>query len=564
MKAGRFLSIETFRLRENQIFLALTVLIGIFGGLSAVLFTLAIEGTKHVLFGSAPSALRLVAVPTLVSLVTGFLLAKFFPEARGSGLPQVEAAYHLNNGVIPGRVIFGKFLTGALCVGSGHSMGREGPSVQIGAGIASVFGRWLKLPPQRVRSLIPIGAAAALSAAFNTPVAAVLFALEEVMGDMNAALIGSTVVASVTAVIIERSILGEETLFRVPAYHLAHPAELIGYAILGIVGGIVSLTFTQGLLCTRGLFRRMPAWTRTLQPAMGGLAIGIMLLFVPQVMGVGYQYVDQALDGALALRMLLLFCGAKLVATIVSYSSGNAGGIFAPSLFLGAMAGGAVGIGMHALAPFPTGDPGAYALVGMGALFAGIIRAPMTSVFMIFELTQDYQILVPLMVANLIAYAIATRFQPKPIYHALLEQDDIHLPGPASRFAAGTIRAGDIMNPVPLFIPEDSSVDHASKLIANEPSDVFLVGSQRKINGMVSRQAIEEARRAGPAEAPLAPLVVSSWAHVHADHSLELALQRFRESLGLLPVVSRGEATRVEGVITLETILEFVRKSPQE
>ena len=529
-----------------------------------MLFTLAIEGTKHVLFGSAPSALRLVAVPTLVSLVTGFLLAKFFPEARGSGLPQVEAAYHLDNGVIPGRVIFGKFLTGALCVGSGHSMGREGPSVQIGAGIASLFGRWLKLSPERVRSLIPIGAAAALSAAFNTPVAAVLFALEEVMGDMNAALIGSTVVASVTAVIIERSILGEETLFRVPAYHLAHPAELIGYAVLGIVGGIVSLMFTQGLLRTRGLFRRMPAWTRTIQPAMGGLAIGIMLLFVPQVMGVGYQYVDQALDGALALRMLLLFCGAKLVATILSYSSGNAGGIFAPSLFLGAMAGGAVGIGMHAIAPFPTGDPGAYALVGMGALFAGIIRAPMTSVFMIFELTQDYQILVPLMVANLIAYAIATRFQPKPIYHALLEQDGIHLPGPASRFAAGTSRAGDIMKPVSFFIPEDASVQQACNLIADKPWDVFLAGTSNRIAGIVSRRDIEEASRDGRAEVSITSLLAPDWAHVHADHSLELALQRFRETPGLLPVVSRGEATRVEGVITLETILQFVRKTPQE
>jgi CIC family chloride channel protein len=564
MKRGKFLSVETFRLRENQIFLALTVLIGVFGGLSAVLFTLAIEGTKHVLFGSAPSALRLVAVPTLISLVTGFLLAKYFPEARGSGLPQVEAAYHLENGVIPGRVIFGKFFTGALCVGSGHSMGREGPSVQIGAGIASLLGRWLKLSPERVRSLIPIGAAAALSAAFNTPVAAVLFALEEVMGDMNAALIGSTVVASVTAVIIERSILGEETLFRVPAYHLAHPAELIGYAVLGIVGGIVSLMFTQGLLRTRGLFRRLPAWTRIIQPAMGGLAIGIMLLFVPQVMGVGYQYVDQALDGALALRMLLLFCGAKLVATIISYSSGNAGGIFAPSLFLGAMAGGAVGIGMHAIAPFPTGDPGAYALVGMGALFAGIIRAPMTSVFMIFELTQDYQILVPLMVANLLAYAIATRFQPKPIYHALLEQDDIHLPGPASRFIAGTSRAGDIMTPARFFLSEDLSVGEAGRAIGDHSWETFLVGSKKKIAGLVTRHDIEEAIRAGRADASLKSLLAPEWAHVHPDHSLDLALQRFRQTPGLLPVLSRGEATRVEGVITLETIIEFVRRTPQD
>src|SRR5258708_10389011 len=185
------------------------------------------------------------------------------------------------------------------------------------------------------------------------------------------------------------------------------------------------------------------------------------------------------------------------------------GGIFAPSLFLGAMAGGAVGIGMHAIAPFPTGDPGAYALVGMGALFAGIIRAPMTSVFMIFELTQDYQILVPLMVANLLAYAIATRIQPKPIYHALLEQDDIHLPGPASRFAAGTSRAGDIMKPVPLFIPENSSVDQALALIANEPSDSFLVGGQNRIAGIVRRHDLEEAARGGTTGIPLAPLMIS-------------------------------------------------------
>jgi CIC family chloride channel protein len=252
------------------------------------------------------------------------------------------------------------------------------------------------------------------------------------------------------------------------------------------------------------------------------------------------------------------------VATIVSYSSGNAGGIFAPSLFLGAMAGGAVGIGMHAIAPFPTGDPGAYALVGMGALFAGIIRAPMTSVFMIFELTQDYQILVPLMVANLLAYAIATRFQPKPIYHALLEQDGIHLPGPASRFAAGTSRAGDIMTPARFFLSEDSSVGEAGEAIGDQSWETFLVGSQTKIAGLVTRRDIEEAIRAGRTDASIKSLLVPQWAHVHADHSLDLALQRFRQTPGLLPVLSRGEATRVEGVITLETIIEFVRRTPQD
>jgi CIC family chloride channel protein len=351
---------------------------------------------------------------------------------RGSGVPQTEAAFHLHDGVIPARVPLGKFLLGVLCIGSGHSMGREGPSVQIGAGLASTLGRWFQLPPGRVKELVPVGAAGALAAAFNTPVAAVLFALEEIIGDMNATLLGSTVVASVASVSVERSILGNEPLFRVPAYHLVHPAELLAYAALGVIGGVISVVFCKGLLGLRRVFLDMPPATRILQPAIGGLAIGALLLVVPQVMGVGYEYVDQALNGGLVLRTLVALCLAKLVATLISYSSGNAGGIFAPSLYIGAMAGGAVGLVVHQWAPFPTGDPGAYALVGMGTLFAGIVRAPMTSVFMIFEITQDYQILVPLMVANVLSFVISQRYQPVPVYHALLQQDGIHLP-PAVR-----------------------------------------------------------------------------------------------------------------------------------
>src|SRR6516164_10709634 len=175
---------QKLRLRENHIFFALIIIIAVLAGLSAVLFTLAIKGTTYLLFGISPSNLRYILVPTLMSLLTGFLLLKFFPEARGSGVPQTEAAYHLPQGDIPGRVAFGKFLTGVLCIGSGHSMGREGPSVQIGAGLASAIGKWFNLSPARAQSLVPV-AAAALSAAFNTAVAAVLFALEEIIGDMN-------------------------------------------------------------------------------------------------------------------------------------------------------------------------------------------------------------------------------------------------------------------------------------------------------------------------------------------------------------------------------------------
>src|SRR5215471_11172783 len=253
---------QQLRLREHQLFLILTIVIGVVAGLAAVLFTVAIDQVSHRLFGLAPSRLRLFAIPPLVSLVTGFLLARVFPDVRGSGVPQTEAAYHLAGGVIRPRVPFGKFLTGVLCIGSGHSMGREGPSVQIGAGIASAIGRWLRLSPERVRDLVPVGAAGALAAAFNTPIAAVLFALEEIIGDMNATLLGSTVVASVASVIVERSILGNEPLFHVPQYQLVHPAELIAYLVLGVVGGILSLAFCKGLLWLRGVFKGMPARTR--------------------------------------------------------------------------------------------------------------------------------------------------------------------------------------------------------------------------------------------------------------------------------------------------------------
>jgi CIC family chloride channel protein len=549
---------QRLHLRENQIFLVLTIVIGVLAGLAAVLFTLAIKGTTYVLFGFSPSTMRVLIVPTAVSVITGFLLAKFFPYARGSGVPQTEAAYHLQSGYMPSGVAFGKFVTGVLCIGSGHSMGREGPSVQIGAGLASYIGRLFRLSPARVQSLIPVGAAAALAAAFNTPVAAVLFALEEIIGDMNASLIGSTVVASVSSVVVERSILGNQPIFHVPEYHLVHPAELAAYAVLGVVGGIVSLGFCKGLLRLRALFLRMPSATRVFQPAIGGLAIGIILIFVPQVLGVGYEYVDQALNGGLLLKTLVLLCVVKLVATIISYSSGNAGGIFAPSLFLGAMAGGAVGVLVHRYAPFPTSDPGAYALVGMGTLFAGIIRAPMTSVFMIFELTQDYQILVPLMIANMLSFAISRRYQPKPVYHALLDQDHVHLPGSLSRMSGALWRAHDVMTQEFELVPEDTPIREAARLLYSRNPRCLLAGHGDTLYGTVTQNDIEFAMQSGRGDDPISSIALTRQNHVHPDHSLDVVIQRLRTSSGILPVLSRSNVHRIEGVVTPERVVGFV------
>lgn len=560
MTAASKPGIQQLRLRENQLFLALSIVIGILAGLAAVLFSLAIDRTSHLFFGLAPTHLRLFAVPALVSVVTGILLATVFPDVRGSGVPQTEAAYRLHGGKIPGRVPIGKFLTGVLCIGSGHSMGREGPSVQIGAGIASAVGRWLHLSPERAKALIPVGAAGALSAAFNTPVAAVIFALEEIIGDMNAGLLGSTVVASVAAVIVERSILGNAPLFRVPPYHLVHPAELLGYAVLGVVGGLVSLLFCKALLQLRAMFQKMPASTRWFQPAIGGLAIGLVLMLSPAVMGVGYDYVDQALNGGLVFKTLLLLCFLKLAATVISYSSGNAGGIFAPSLYIGAMAGGAVGMIVHRVAPFPTGDPGAYALVGMGTLFAGIIRAPMTSVFMIFEITQDYQILVPLMVANLLSFMISRRYQPTPVYHALLEQDHVHLPSPEMRTGPRGWTARDMMSRPSGFVTAGRSVESVWQEGDANDARPRLVGTAGELTGLLRLERVAEAMQSGHGSDTVESLADASFHHAHPDHPIDVVLERLADSDGLLPILSREETRRVEGVITSDDVTRVLER----
>jgi CIC family chloride channel protein len=341
----------------------------------------------------------------------------------------------------------------------------------------------------------------------------------------------------------------------VPPYHLEHPAELAAYAALGIVGGVLSVVFCKLLLGLRLLFRRLPSSTAILQPAIGGLMIGALLVAAPEVMGVGYEYVDQALNGGLLFRTLLFLCVMKLVATVVSYSSGNAGGIFAPTLYIGAMLGGALGTIVHRTAPFPTGDPGAYALVGMGALFAGIIRAPMTSVFMIFEITQDYQILVPLMVANMLSFAISKRYQPAPVYHALLQQDGIHLPSVALHPQAVSKTARDVMvTDFPLVAP-DMPLGELAQFAAAHPAPAYLVGTTDRLMGTATRDDIERWHAKGDGAARVASLVNDTFVHTHPDHPIDVVLDRLWSSGGVLPVVSRTEAHRLVGVVTAQSLL---------
>jgi len=552
--------------------MVLTVVIGAIVGLVVVVFILLTENLGSRLYPGGGSAWRRLLVPVAGALGTGFLLFRYFPDARGSGIPQTKVALFLRDGYISLRTVIGKFSLCSASLASGIALGREGPSVQVGAGVASVLGRRLGLSPERVKSLVPVGASAALAAAFNTPIAAVLFSLEEVMGDMHAPVLGSIVLSSATSWMVLHLILGDEPLFHVPAYQLVHPLEFAVYAVLGVVGGVVSTGFVKLLLWQRKhflSFSRNFAWA---YPAVGGLTVGILGWFVPDVLGVGYATVGKALNGQLLIGTMALLVALKLVATATCYASGNAGGIFGPSLFIGAMLGGAVGGAAHWMLPDYTGSVGAYALVGMGVAFAGIVRVPLTSVIMIFEMTRDYSIIVPLMIANLVSYAISSRLQEEPIYEALQHQDGVHLPtGAREREELLTVAEG-FHAEAHQFAAADTIGAAATELDGKR--EWWPVVDANGLRGMLSSEAILQAVREGrtgqtlatlvPDPGPRAELVTENFPHVHPDHTLDTAMQRIaRSGISVLPVVSRTNVRELLGTISRHDIFDaYARNAP--
>jgi CIC family chloride channel protein len=545
--------------------LLLTLIIGALVGLVVAAFIYVTENLGARMYPAGGAAWRRVLIPTGGALITGYLLSRFFSNARGSGIPQTKAALFLRDGFISLRTVLGKFGCCSASLASGIALGREGPSVQVGAGIASVLGRRLGLGPSRIRELIPVGAAAALAAAFNTPVAAVLFTLEEVMGDLHAPVLGSIVLGSATSWVTLHLLLGDEPLFHVPSYQLVSPIEFVTYALLGIAGGFVSVAFVKLLLGIRKYCLSMPRSTEWWQPTMGGLAVGLMGWFVPDVLGVGYGHVSEALNGQMTLEVMALLVVLKVLATTSCYGTGNAGGIFGPALFIGAMLGGAVGTVAHQLLPDFTGGVGAYALVGMGALFAGIVRAPLTSVIMIFEMTRDYSIIVPLMIANLISFYISYRLQKEPIYEALQHQDGLHLPS-GLRYRQGLLIVRDAAEaPQQVLTRTDRVEDARGHLDADRNAWPVMDGG--RLAGTITLAQVEQEIEAGrgdrvlgellPADVPNPLLTSDTFPHLHMDHPLDMALRRMAHSkLNVLPVVGRADIRDLKGIVSLKDILQ--------
>jgi CIC family chloride channel protein len=499
-------SIFRFAPRERQQLFALTVVIGGICGLAAVAFHLLIGLISRFAIDRALGApgnswvAWTLAVPTLGGLVSGALLQYVVPNARGSGIPQVKVSYAGRSGSLRVRDSIGKFFISALQIGTGSSLGREGPTVQICAGIASRLGRFAGVSAQNVRRLLPVGAAAGIAAAFNAPIAAVTFTIEEVVGNLDQTVLSGVVVAAALAAIVERSVLGENPVFAIPrAYGLDHLSSLLLYAALGLVAAGLALAFTESLLRLRLWFRRLAQLPRWAHPAVGGLATGALAVIAlwafgaQGVTGGGYATLASALAGQVAVKVLAPLCLLKIASTVFSYSSGGAGGIFAPALFIGAMGGGAMGALDMYVFHHSAESLGAFALVGMGAVFAGIIRAPITSVLIIVEMTGGYSLILPLMIANMLAYGIARHYRPTPIYEALLEQDGVRLhdrPPLAEALDGVSLRQVPLDDkPYATFAP-NAGIDRLLEVLSGNRQEVFPVLDDGKLVGIITLEDI--------------------------------------------------------------------------
>ena len=548
-----------FAFREERFFLVLSVFIGIFSALAVVSFRLAIDCSRLRLLGPGltPSGLSVILAPSLAGIVVAILVLHVFPTVRGSGVNQTKAALYIYNGYIPLRTGVGKFITSALAIGAGHSLGPEDPSLQIGASLASALGRRLKLSREKLRLLAPVGAAAGLAAAFNAPISAVLFVIEEVIGRWSAGILGSVVLSAISSVVVMRWFLGSEPMFRIPAVQLIRPQELLAYAALGIVGGVAALVFARGIGFLRPRLKGLPRWTQYLQPAIAGLLIGLIgYVGFPQVMGAGYEYIDEAMRGQFTWKMLAILAVLKILATTLSFVSGTPGGMFAPTLFIGAMLGGAVGHVERIVFPYLTGSVGTYCLVGMGVLFAGFLRAPMTSVFMVLEVSGNYSIIVPVIVANTLSYVVSRALQPVPIFDLLTRQDGLELPSLEEQREETILRVEDAMHaPVGPVLEADETVEHANQRVQHSSDNIFLVRLNPTGWTTVSRDTLARFKGEGKAELSLGTALPSQLLPcLYPDQPLEAALRHVHEA-PLLPVVHRADFSRLEGVISEQDVL---------
>ena len=435
----------------------------------------------------------IIIVPIIGGLIVGPIIYFFAPEAKGHGVPEVMQAILLKGGAIRGRVAFIKAIASAVTIGTGGSVGREGPIIQIGSSLGSIVGQFFKVPARKLKTLVACGAAAGIAAAFNAPIAGALFAVEIILMDFAVAQFSPIVISSVMATVISRSFEGDFAAFIVPKYELISPYEIGFYFVLGAMSGMTAYIFIKALYFSEDYFDEKLKFPEYLKPAIGGLGVGIIALAFPQIMGVGYDSMNHALYGNMIWYLAIALVFVKVLATSITLGSGGSGGIFAPSLFMGAMLGYFFGSFVHQYFPEISASPGAYALVAMGGLVAGTTRAPITAIIIVFELTNDYHIILPLMITCIISTIISSKLSRESIYTLKLLRRNIGIKEGMETNVMESINVGDVYSrEFESIKATDNFSEIVNKTIRGKEIDYPVIASNNNLIGIISLNDIKD------------------------------------------------------------------------
>jgi CIC family chloride channel protein len=565
--------LKLLKTNEHTTMAILAVIVGLASGIGAVGFRHLILLFQTISYGTDGNLLQLAQatpwylrlwIPAAGGLVVGPLVYFFAREAKGHGVPEVMESVALRSGIIRKRIVLIKSLASAICIGTGGSVGREGPIVQIGSAIGSTIGQVLKISADRIRTLVGCGAAAGIAATFNAPIAGSMFALEVVLGDFGLATFSPIVISSVVATAISRHFLGNAPAFLVPAYELFSAWEFPLYVMLGLFCALVAVSFTSVLYRFEDLFDGMK-FPDYLKATLGGFILGAMGLVFPHVLGVGYGTIDLALIGNLSWWLLLLLAACKILATSITIGSGGSGGIFAPSLFMGAMAGGVFGTLAHAVLPGVTASSGAYSIVGMGAVVSGTTHGPMSAILILFEMTGDYKIILPLMIACIISYLTSSQLLQESIYTLKLARRGINIRGGKEVNVLKSMPVRDVMNPHPETMPENLSLREFSERISKSKHNSFpIVNKDGNLTGILSfldyhDAVFDENLKDLIVAKDLATLNVVT---VSIDDNLYSALEKITsKDFSILPVVDKDNPSVLLGVLTRRDIMGAYNKA---
>ena len=549
------------KMTEHTFVILVAILIGLLGGYGAVLINHSIRFFQYGFWQgelnletikTVPWYLKII-VPTFGGIVVGLVIRYVAKEAKGHGVPEVMEAIALKNGIIRPRVVLAKLFSSALYIASGGSVGREGPVIQIGAAVGSTVGQFFKVNSKRMRTFVACGAASGIAAAFNAPVAGALFAVEIILGDFAVPQFSPIVISSVTATIVSRHYLGDSPAFEVPAYQLVSPLELVNYAVLGFLAGLVALAFIKTLYYSEDLFDKFKT-PEYIKGALGGLLIGFIGLQYPSIYGVGYDTMDLALRGNLIWHLALILVFIKIIATSISLGSGGSGGIFAPSLFLGAMLGAFYGNVIHTWFPDWTANPGAYALVAMGGVVGAATHGPIAAILIIFEMTNDYKIILPLMITTIVATLVASRLHKESIYTLKLVRRGINIFAGREMNVLKSLRISDVAKQTIEIVDQKTPFNKILEKIANSPHNyVYVIDENDKISGYISMQEIRQTMTDYENLQHL--LIAADIARpkvktVHESDNLDYVMKEFsRTGLDELPVLCDDQSQNIVGTV---------------